>query len=109
MDAIDLLRKDSNDQLKAQTLESRKRRLLYTECFGTHAGRRVLLDILTRAYTFSSTFTGNSHSYFNEGARAFALEIMSVIPAITGNVIMSHLGQIEADLEKQFSAMEGEQ
>ena len=109
MDAIDLLRKDSNDQLKAQTLEARKRRKLYAECFGTHAGRKVLLDILTRAYTFSSTFTGNSHSYFNEGARAFALEIMAVIPAISGNVIMSHLGQVEADFEKQYLTMEGEQ
>jgi hypothetical protein len=108
MDAVDRLRRESKDQLKAQVLDSMSRRKMYAACFETEAGQKVLLDILTRAFTFSTTFTGNSHSYFNEGARAFALEIMSVIPGITGKVISGHLSQLEGDHERQLQQMEGD-
>ena len=108
MDPIDRIRRETKDDLHQQVMDSVNRRRLYADCFGTASGQKVLLDLMTRAYTFSSTFTGNSHSYFNEGARAFALEIMSIIPGIVGKVIQGHLGSIEADLEKQLLETEGE-
>jgi hypothetical protein len=108
MDAVDRIKGEARLQLKAQMLDSANRRRMYAETFSTPQGKRVLLDLLTRAFTFSSTFTGNSQSYFNEGARAFALEIMAVIPGITGKVISGHLSQIEGDYEKELLKVEGD-
>ena len=95
-DRLDKIRDENAELLKKASIEQKNRRRVYTDCFGTDQGRRVLLDLLTRSYLFSSTFTGNSYTYFNEGARsALALELMAVIPALCGQVISEHLKEVE--------------
>lgn len=42
-------------------------------------GIRFLRRVLTNCYMFSSTFTGNSATFRNEGKRAVALELIEMI------------------------------
>ena len=103
---LDRMREQSQEAVKAQAIEAHKRRLLYHACFDTDAGRQVLLDIMTRSYLFSTTFTGNSQTYFNEGAREWALELMRVIPGLVGAVINTHFRGVEAELTKETQTSE---
>ncbi len=62
-----------------------KRKLLdliaaYKEVFlGSAAGRLVLNDVLARCRVFSTTFTGNSQTFFLEGGRAIGLQILEML------------------------------
>lgn len=42
-------------------------------------GRRYLWGILEEAGVFTSSFTGNSHTFFNEGKRDMGLRVLSHI------------------------------
>ena len=41
------------------------------------SGVRYFRELFARGMIFRTTFTGSSHTYFNEGARNFALSILS--------------------------------
>ena len=43
------------------------------------AGRRVLFHVLGMGNIYGSCFTGNSETFFNEGRRAVALELLDLI------------------------------
>ena len=45
------------------------------EIMKTRSGRRYILKILRDCHLFSTTFTGNSRTFFNEGKRSIALSI----------------------------------
>ena len=49
------------------------------EILNLKAGVRFFKRFLEDGQIFCSTFTGNSHTYFNEGKRAFALKYFSDI------------------------------
>jgi hypothetical protein len=46
---------------------------------GTPAGKRLLFAVLSMGNIYSSTFTGNSETFFLEGRRAVALELLSLM------------------------------
>lgn len=68
-----------------EKLEERKKfeRLQYQDdlkkILSTPEGVRVFRDFFVRGQMFTTTFTGNSRSYFNEGRRNFALEIFAEV------------------------------
>ena len=43
----------------------------------TPQGKRFLRYFFKKGMIFQSTFTGNSHTYYNEGKRGLALEILA--------------------------------
>ena len=43
----------------------------------TASGRNIIWDILEKGMIFRTTYTGNSKSFFNEGKRSLALQIMN--------------------------------
>lgn len=49
------------------------------EILDTNAGMRFFKSFLIDGNMFSTTFTGNSYSYFLEGRRALALKVFSDI------------------------------
>jgi len=52
----------------------------YKQVFlATRAGRRVLADMLAYSQVMSTTYTGNSKTFFNEGARATGLRILDIL------------------------------
>lgn len=52
----------------------------YKEVFLSHKdGRKVLDDILSRTGVFRTTFTGNSKTFFLEGARSVGLQILEML------------------------------
>lgn len=52
----------------------------YKEVFlGSANGRKVLEDIVGKTRIFSTTFTGNSNTFFLEGGRAIGLQILEML------------------------------
>ena len=49
------------------------------EVLSTSAGRNVLWHILDNAGIYTSSFTGNSQTFFNEGRRSLGLYILSLM------------------------------
>lgn len=45
----------------------------------TEQGRRFLWDLLAFAGVYRSSFTGNSHTFFNEGRRDVGLKVLGMI------------------------------
>ena len=45
----------------------------------TPTGRRVLVDLLQYSQVMSTTYTGNSKTFFNEGARATGLRLLDIL------------------------------
>jgi len=43
------------------------------------AGRRLLFYVLSMGNIYSTSFTGNSETFFKEGRRAVALELLDLI------------------------------
>ena len=96
----DRIRAERAEALKQQGIEEELRRRLYGECFGGAAGRKVLLDIFQRSFFFTANDAKSAAVYTNEGARAWALEFLYIIPGISGEVINGYLQQ----LEEQYAA-----
>lgn len=105
-DRLDNINRERPDILKAQALEQHKRRLAYQQCFETPAGRKVLLDLLTRCYEFSSSYTRNADTHFNEGARAVVLEIKNLVPGLVGAVLNSYYQEEEALITRELAKQE---
>lgn len=52
----------------------------YKQVFlATKTGRRVLADMLGYNQTMATTYTGNSKTFYNEGARATGLRILDIL------------------------------
>lgn len=49
----------------------------------TPAGRRVLWHLLEFCGVFSTTFTGNSQTFFKEGARSVGLHLLNITSLAT--------------------------
>lgn len=45
-------------------------------------GRRVMFDLLSRAGIYTSSFTGNSETFFREGRRSLGLEYLKEIEGL---------------------------
>jgi hypothetical protein len=74
--------KKSKPQDNVDTLQEPDRRSQLDDMravLATVAGRRVFNRILARAHVYSTTFTGNSSSFFNEGMRSLGLQILADI------------------------------
>jgi hypothetical protein len=65
-----------NEAQKAEFIEERKklRKLLETKI-----GREHIFSMLEESFIFTSTFTGNSKTFFNEGKREGALKAFNAI------------------------------
>jgi hypothetical protein len=45
-------------------------------------GRRVMFDLLSRAGIYTSSFTGNSETFFREGRRSIGLEYLKEVESL---------------------------
>ena len=97
----DRIRVERAELLHDQAVKDEMRRRLYSECFGSVAGRSVLLDIFQRSYFFTANDAKSAAVYTNEGARAWALEFLYVIPGISGQVINGYLQQLQEQIENE--------
>jgi hypothetical protein len=87
------------DQVKAndQILDLAEKQLRkdIREVAGTPQGRRLLWWILEQSNLYSPSFTGNSHTFFNEGRRDIGLRILSKIteaePELYPRLMMENL------------------
>ena len=56
------------------------------------AGREVIWHILSLCEIYSPSFTGNSHTFFNEGKRTVGLEIIDLLnqadPSAYANLLL---------------------
>lgn len=88
--------KEQRERLTEQLLKD------YVDTFGSAHGQRVLGDILRRCFFFSSTFTGNSATFKNEGKREVALSILGAIqlqkPELVAQIITTN-----QELKKLFT------
>ncbi len=66
-----LLEKDQERVIRKRKLEKED----LTKVLGTPEGLRFLWRVLEISGIYRTTFTGNSHSFFNEGRRSVGLEI----------------------------------
>ena len=76
--------RDERESLKRLDRQGRRKLLetitAYKEVFlASPNGRLVLNDILARCRVFSTTFTGNSQTFFLEGGRAIGLQILEML------------------------------
>ena len=80
---------------QAALLKKQNLNAAYKEVFSTKAGKQVLNDIYGKANMWTTTFTGNSQSYFNEGKRDLGLYIMkrcnTADPNIMVNIMQDNL------------------
>lgn len=70
----------AKEQEKQRYVESLPLREDYKQVFGTPAGNRVLLDMIKRGHVYSSRFTNNGWTAFNEGECNFVLFIADQAP-----------------------------
>lgn len=71
--------RDQEQQLDQDELTAEEQRLKdYQQTFlDSERGRRVLNDLLKQSMVFSTTFTGNSKTFFLEGSRNIGLYILA--------------------------------
>ena len=60
-------------------------------------GRRVLWDILEKCRVFHTSMTGNSFTYYNEGARSIGLYLMSILNVISSFDDIMTINRIKPD------------
>ena len=79
-------REEKNKQalLKKKNLEA-----AYKEVFASKAGEKVLNDIYSKANMWTTTFTGNSQTFFNEGKRDLGLYIMKRCNSADPNIMVN--------------------
>ena len=65
----------------------------------TPAGLRYFRKLLGRGSVFTTTFTGNSRTFFNEGARNLALGILADVSEAAPEAIADLM--VRADTEKE--------
>lgn len=71
--------KDVNDQANRAKLVREQYLKDLREILNTKAGVRVFSTILAKGRIFSTSFTGSSTTFFNEGARNLALQVFDDI------------------------------
>lgn len=75
--------KDESEQIK--DLEIRRRsefQQIINDCAAvirTPAGKRLIWHLLEQCHVFTSTFTGNSRTYFLEGKRSIGLYLLALM------------------------------
>jgi len=74
--------KQVEDSLTDQELERRQELRDLKDILATKAGVRFFQRLFERGHIFSSTFTGNSTTFYNEGMRNFALKYVSDIAEV---------------------------
>lgn len=61
----------------------------------TKAGKRFVWDILSHCGLNSNSFTGNSHTFYNEGRRGVGLYVLDLLeqadPSIYPNLILEQI------------------
>lgn len=73
------------DQARRERREKRAREQAQAdlrEVMGTPAGRRVVWRLLERCRLFSTSFTGNSETFFREGERSVGLWLLQELEAL---------------------------
>ena len=78
--------KSRKEQARLEWALETEIRNAYERTFGSPDGRKVLKDIMSRAYMFETTFTGNSKGFLLEGKRSLGLEIVDKVPYIAMDV-----------------------
>jgi hypothetical protein len=70
------------EELKRQEEEKKRKRkeLLFNfhKTFSSEHGRFIYRYILAECHLFESTFTGNSRTFYNEGRRSVALDLLTL-------------------------------
>jgi len=90
------VRREEQEKLKKKRERFRTQLLGdYAETFKSAHGRRVLVDLLKQCFFLSSTFTGNSSTFKNEGKREVALYIISAVMKTDPDVITKVLHDSE--------------
>ena len=80
MDPYQQDRERLSDEDKREEHRQQKIAKAYQEVFlGSESGRLVLNDLLSRTSVFTTTFTGNSKTFFLEGSRNVGLQILSML------------------------------
>ena len=76
----------------------------YKITFATPHGRIVLDDLCKKAMLWVTTFTGNSHTYFNEGKRDLALYILKRTNTADPNIIIKLMSEkLDLKLEREIN------
>ena len=85
------MRHDEEDRKKRRAEKEAEYKIVnraYKTVFGTPEGKVVLDDILSKGSLWSTTFTGNSQTYFNEGKRDLALYVLKRTNTADPNIII---------------------
>lgn len=69
----------------------------YKSLMRTPDGRRVIWDILEKTRVFHTCMTGNSWTYFNEGARSIGLYLMAILNVISSFEDIMTINRIRPD------------
>lgn len=73
----------------------------FGETLNTEAGALVLYHILDQTGYFRISFTGNSHTFFNEGQRSVGHEIYNQL-VMADKEIFAKLDRLRKNLEENF-------
>ena len=107
MSRLDEIKTQSKQAVRDTVEDYLAKKRDYESTFGTPEGRRVLLDLLTRASFFRTNGTGNSKQYTLEGQREFVLGFQAFIPAIMGQVINDRYADEENRIRHEFVTQGG--
>jgi hypothetical protein len=75
-------------------------------------GRRFLWDTLGRTGLYTTSFTGNSETFFREGRRSFGLELLARLTAVAPDLYLTMQAEAMAEDAKHAAAdaaIEGEE
>lgn len=70
----------------------------------TPAGLRYFRRLLARGSVFTTTFTGNSRTFFNEGARNLALSILADVSEAAPDMIAGLMVCVDTKEEEKQNA-----
>jgi len=66
------------DEAKKKDLEFKNLLHDFEKTFSTESGKRIYRHLLERCHVFSTTFTGNSKTFFLEGERNIGLYLLAM-------------------------------
>ena len=77
-----------NEEREDRDLRYKELNRSYAKVFGSEEGKRVLNDILSKGYFYTTTFTGDNTGMWLEGKRDLALYVMKRVNTSDSNIVI---------------------